>query len=84
MLHYLWLTGVRMNKYEKGQPVMGAKHNKWHLEMQDLRSLKINFYLKAEMLESTRPFNLARFAGVCEVKESNFISIIAEYVSATS
>ena len=52
--------------------------------MQDLHSLKINFYLKAEMLESTRPFNLARFAGVCEVKESNLISIIAEYVSATS
>ena len=83
MLYYLWLTGERMNKSEKEQPVMGAKHKKWHLQMQDLHSLKI-IYLKAEMLESTRPFNLARFAGVCEVKESNLISIIAEYVSATS
>ena len=28
MLYFLWLTGERMNKSEKEQPVMGAKHKK--------------------------------------------------------
>ena len=28
MLYYLWLTGERMNKSEKEQPVMGAKNKK--------------------------------------------------------
>ena len=31
MLYYLWLTGEGTNKSEKEQPVMGAKHKKWHL-----------------------------------------------------
>ena len=51
--------------------------------LQDLVKKSV-FYLNEEILESIKVLILARFVGVCEVKESSLISIIAEYVSATS